>query len=245
VEGEKMIDIPLFVITGPKTFSGAEEFSYNMQTQKRATLVGQTTGGGANPGRTMQINDSLNVFIPGGMAINPITKTNWEGVGVIPEYKTEPDEALDKAHALAKEAAETYRKETKEKYTKMYMELISHLETYEKGKSEEKILNALSECKTNGILQEWQINMMGYDYLLEHKKAMIAQSIFRANTILFPNSANVFDSYAEALMNNGDLHSAQKNYQIAVDLATKNENPDIELFKKNLKAIQDKIGGNK
>ena len=84
VGGMKMPDVPLFVMTSNRTFSGAEEFSYNMQTQKRATLVGQTTGGGANPGGTMRINDNLSVFIPTGKAINPITKTNWEGVGVVP-----------------------------------------------------------------------------------------------------------------------------------------------------------------
>ncbi len=54
VGGIKMPDVPLFVITSSRTFSGAEEFSYNMQTQKRATLVGQTTGGGANPGGTRE-----------------------------------------------------------------------------------------------------------------------------------------------------------------------------------------------
>jgi C-terminal processing protease CtpA/Prc len=36
--------IPLFVLTGKRTFSGGEEFTYNMQTQKRATLIGQITG---------------------------------------------------------------------------------------------------------------------------------------------------------------------------------------------------------
>ena len=87
VDGQKLPDVPLFIITGERTFSAAEEFSYNMQTRKRATLVGQTTGGGANPGGGMAINDDLTVFIPTGKAINPITKTNWEGVGVIPEVK--------------------------------------------------------------------------------------------------------------------------------------------------------------
>ena len=106
-----MHDIPLFIITSERTFSAAEEFSYNMQTQNRATLVGQTTGGGANPGGSRRINDNLSVFIPTGKAINPITKTNWEGVGVIPEEETSVEDAYDKALDLAQEAAEAYRTE--------------------------------------------------------------------------------------------------------------------------------------
>ncbi len=101
VNGTKMPDIPLFILTSKRTFSGAEEFSYNMQTQKRATLIGETTGGGANPGGIFRINDDLGIFIPTGRAINPITGTNWEGVGVKPAIAVPVDEALEKAKVLA------------------------------------------------------------------------------------------------------------------------------------------------
>jgi Peptidase family S41/N-terminal domain of Peptidase_S41 in eukaryotic IRBP len=104
VNGNKMPTVPLYVLTGKKTFSGGEEFSYNMQTQKRAMLIGQTTGGGANPGGFFPINEQLRVFIPTGKAINPITKTNWEGIGVKPDLIIEEDWALEKALELAKES---------------------------------------------------------------------------------------------------------------------------------------------
>ena len=68
---------PVYVLTGPRTFSGAEEFSYNLQQLKRATLVGETTGGGANPGRMRALGPHFAAFIPNGRAINPITKSNW------------------------------------------------------------------------------------------------------------------------------------------------------------------------
>ena len=241
VGGVKMPDVPLFVMTSNRTFSGAEEFSYNMQTQKRATLVGQTTGGGANPGGTMGINDNLSVFIPGGKAINPITKTNWEGVGVIPEVKTTVEETLDKTHELAKEAAEGYRAKRKERFSQLFLDLNNKLDHYTAGKSEGEILEGLKACRDAKLLEEWNINLLGYDYLLEHKKPKVAESIFRANTILHPNSANVFDSYAEALMMSGDLESSLENYQKAVDLATKNEDRDLELFKKNLENVKSKL----
>jgi hypothetical protein len=241
VGGAKMPDLPLFVMTSSRTFSGAEEFSYNMQTQKRATLVGQTTGGGANPGGTRRINDNLTVFIPTGRAINPITNTNWEGVGVIPEVETTVEEALVKAHELAQEAAEAYRTKTDERYNQLFLDLISNFDDYTPGKSDEAILQGLTKCQEAKLFGEGDINSLGYEYLLEHKKPRIAESIFKANTILHPNSANVFDSYAESLMMNGDLESSLKNYQIAVDLAIENEDRDIELFTKNLENIKNKI----
>jgi C-terminal processing protease CtpA/Prc len=109
VKGKKMPDIPLFILTSKRTFSGAEEFAYNMQTQKRAVLIGETTGGGANPGGVFTVNDQLSIFIPTGRAINPITKTNWEGVGVKPDVVADVDKALEQATKLATEAGKKYK----------------------------------------------------------------------------------------------------------------------------------------
>lgn len=245
VDGKNRADIPLFVITGSKTFSGAEEFSYNMQTQKRATLVGQTTGGGANPGTNMPINQNLTVFIPTGMAINPITKTNWEGVGVIPEVKTDEGAAFDKAHELAKIAAESYREDLKIKHTKMLTDLSGHLENFESGKSDEGVINALTVCSNAGLIQEWEVNILGYEYLMEKKQTDVAKAIFKANTILHPESANVFDSYGEALMAAGELEKSLENYQKAVDNAVKQNAQDVDMFKENLQKIKDKIASDK
>lgn len=96
-----MPDAPVYVLTSPYTFSGAEEFSYNLQTQGRATIVGETTGGGAHPVNGVIIGDTLRAIIPVGRAINPITNTNWEGTGVTPDIRTPADQALDTALNLA------------------------------------------------------------------------------------------------------------------------------------------------
>ncbi|MBS1766895.1 MAG: S41 family peptidase [Acidobacteria bacterium] len=90
---------PVFVLTSPRTFSGGEECAYDFQTQKRATLVGETTGGGANPGGMVPLGSGLAVFIPTGRAINPITKTNWEHVGVKPDIAVPASDALKTAWA--------------------------------------------------------------------------------------------------------------------------------------------------
>lgn len=109
IPGTARPDVPVFVLTSNRTFSGAEEFSYNMRTQERATLIGEVTGGGANIGGNRPINDRFQIFIPVGAAVNPITGTNWEGVGVEPHIKVAADEALDVALEKAAEAAEAYR----------------------------------------------------------------------------------------------------------------------------------------
>lgn len=94
-------DKPLYVLTSRNTFSGAEEFTYNLQTRKRATIVGDTTGGGAHPGGPRRVTDHFAVWVPSGRAINPITKTNWERVGVRPDIAVASDQALRAAHLAA------------------------------------------------------------------------------------------------------------------------------------------------
>ena len=97
----------VYVLTGPRTFSAGEEFSYNLQQLKRATLVGEVTGGGANPGRMRELSPYFSAFIPNGRAINPITKTSWEGVGVTPDINVPTSQTLVMAHKLALEELAT------------------------------------------------------------------------------------------------------------------------------------------
>lgn len=96
LESDAMGDTPIWVLTSGYTFSGGEEFAYNLKTRDRATLVGETTGGGAHPvdGFLLEGGSHM-VMIPVGRAINPITGTNWEGTGVSPHVEAPADEALD------------------------------------------------------------------------------------------------------------------------------------------------------
>jgi hypothetical protein len=103
VEGRKFGGTkPVYVLTSSRTFSAAEEFTYNLQSLGRAVIVGETTGGGAHPGGVSPLPYGMSVFVPSGRAINPITGTNWEGTGVVPEIDVPADRAFDEAVARAR-----------------------------------------------------------------------------------------------------------------------------------------------
>jgi hypothetical protein len=95
---------PVYVLTDGKTFSAAEEFAYDLQQLKRATIVGATSRGGANPGVVRRLSAHFRMFVPNEAAINPVSRTSWEGVGVTPDVPVDPAEALTTAHRLALEA---------------------------------------------------------------------------------------------------------------------------------------------
>jgi C-terminal processing protease CtpA/Prc len=100
---------PVFVLTSRQSFSGAEEFAYNLKNLKRATVIGETTGGGAHPSRPVKIANRFMLELPYARAVNPITGTNWEGTGVPPDVEVSAETALDAAYgsALEKVAATT------------------------------------------------------------------------------------------------------------------------------------------
>jgi hypothetical protein len=102
VQGPGFADTPVWVLTSRFTFSAAEECTYNLKARKRATIVGETTGGGAHPVDAFRVGNFV-AMIPVGRAIHPVTGTNWEGTGVEPDVKAPADQALDVAIDLAME----------------------------------------------------------------------------------------------------------------------------------------------
>lgn len=101
VPGTRYLDKEVYILTSHATPSAAEEFTYDLKAAKRATVVGETTWGGANPGGMLPVGEHFGVFIPRGQAINPVTKTNWEGTGIEPDIKVPQSDALKTAHVTA------------------------------------------------------------------------------------------------------------------------------------------------
>jgi C-terminal processing protease CtpA/Prc len=91
---------PVVILAGPGTMSAGEDFAYTMQALKRATVIGQRTWGGAHPARPYRLGDHFFAVIPDRRPISPITHTNWEGVGVIPDIAVARDKALEAATDL-------------------------------------------------------------------------------------------------------------------------------------------------
>jgi C-terminal processing protease CtpA/Prc len=98
VPGPK-VTVPVYLLTAARTFSCAEEFSYDLKSTKRATIVGETTGGGAHPVKGVPLNDRFEIMVPYERAENPVTHDNWEGKGVEPDIKAPADQALEAALA--------------------------------------------------------------------------------------------------------------------------------------------------
>lgn len=103
VPGKRLDGKPAYVLTSNRTFSGGEEFTYDLKNLKRATIIGETTGGGAHPVAGHRIDDHFTIGVPFAKAINPISKTNWEGTGVEPDVKVPAADALTTAQKLVKE----------------------------------------------------------------------------------------------------------------------------------------------
>jgi hypothetical protein len=99
--GPRLADQPVYVLTSSQTFSGGEEFTFDLKTQKRATIVGETTGGGAHPVQGQPAGDHFTVGVPFGRPINPVTKGDWEGMGIEPDVKVSAADALATAQKLA------------------------------------------------------------------------------------------------------------------------------------------------
>ncbi len=92
---------PVYLLMASHTVSAPEEFAYDLRVLKRATIVGEKSFGGANPGGLAPVGHGFGVFVSSGEAINPVTGTNWEGAGITPDVAVPATEALATAHRLA------------------------------------------------------------------------------------------------------------------------------------------------
>ena len=94
-------DAKVYLLTSKKTFSAAEHLSLSLKRTQRATLIGETTGGGAHFGGMAPMGKGYAAFIPVGRTFDPDTEQSWEGTGVAPDVAVPADKALDEALKLA------------------------------------------------------------------------------------------------------------------------------------------------
>ena len=130
VPGPKYLDKPVYLLVNKGTFSSAEEFAYDLQAMKRAVVVGEQTGGGANPGGTMPVYEfadksRLDMYVSLGHVVNPVTGSNWERTGVTPDIAVTSDLALYKAQELA--LTGLVAKEKNPDMNKQYQEILKKI----------------------------------------------------------------------------------------------------------------------
>jgi hypothetical protein len=233
VKGNKRLDMPIFILTSNRTFSAAEAFAYDLQSRKRATIIGEITGGGAHPVDFMRLPKGYGLIVPYAESINPITKSNWEGVDVIPDFKTTKEESLTKAKELAIIAAKNYREQPFNE-----LELILEKNDIIQG-DEDKVFELIKLLLKRNHLEDFIINDMGYSYL-ENNKIIAAYVIFKSNVEIFPKSPNAHDSYADVLALKDNKKEALKHYKQAVLLAEKQNDSQLEMYKNNLLKFETK-----
>ena len=94
IDGKRMTNKPLYILTSNKTFSAAEAFTYTLKHYNKAIVVGEVTKGGANRTKRINLDANFSMSTPYIKAINPITNENWEGKGVQPDIKTDTKNAF-------------------------------------------------------------------------------------------------------------------------------------------------------
>lgn len=122
---------PVYILTSKATFSAAEDFTYALKNLKRATVVGETTGGGANQGDDRRLLPNFSLFVPQGRVVSPVTKTNWEGVGVTPDVGVCASDALGTAQVAILKGMAASEKEPGQ--LRRLNERIAQLETGQAG----------------------------------------------------------------------------------------------------------------
>lgn len=229
INGKKRPNIPLFILISRRTFSAAEDFAYTMQSFKKAKIIGEPSRGGAHPIDFFPLPNGFRFKVPFAMSIDPNTKTNWEGTGVIPDIQVPAEELFETAKELATAAAKAQADSYFEPLENQLNQLVNTELTSTKEKS---IFQQVEKLVQSEILNERDINTLGYYYLL-NKQTDAGVVLFKANTNLYPNSANAFDSYAEGLV------AAQKNelavvqYQKAIELAKAQKHKNLAAFEQN------------
>jgi hypothetical protein len=234
VNGRKRLNVPLFILTSNRTFSAAEAFSYSLQARKRATIIGEVTGGGAHPITGKPLPHGFGFIVPYARSLNPITKTNWQGVGVTPDIKITADKALDKAKEVAKASATQYREKPFNT-----LEALLNKATLSAA-DEENVYQLLKVMLARHHLESFMVNGLAYQHKMSGNLTA-ALAIFKANIRLLPNDPNGFDNYGEALAENAEYDKALFYYKQAVLLATKQQDKQLHRYQTNLANFKAKL----
>jgi hypothetical protein len=126
VAGKRMTDIDLYLLTSRTSISSPELMAFSLRDLKRCVIIGEKTAGAAHPSEIMAVDENFLILIPIGYTIGPVTKKDWEGVGIIPDFEVPAEKALETAHIMALKNLLT--KTTDEKWKEQIDKYIKELE---------------------------------------------------------------------------------------------------------------------
>jgi tetratricopeptide (TPR) repeat protein len=228
--GKPLTDVPLFVLVGKNTFSAAEIFAYDLQARKRAVLIGEPTKGGAHSVDLYKIDDQFEINISTSRAVNPVTGTNWEGTGVIPDVAAAPERALDTAIELAEKAGAVFAKSRDDKLKQAVERMQVQLDLAEKlfrendGAAASAALDSLFRIgKEAGLVDYFFVWVLAYNYF-SPKPEPILFAILEKSIELFPMCARAYLTLAETYFTSGKKELAIPYYEKTLLLDPGNTN---------------------
>jgi tetratricopeptide (TPR) repeat protein len=227
---EPRLDVPLFILTGPNTFSASETFAYDMQALKRARLVGEPTKGGAHSTDVFGIDDLFEFYISTERSVSPVTGGNWEGTGVIPDIPVPAASALEAALVEARKAAEAFGK-TKDAGLTAAVDDMQALadeaaRLYREGKDREAAaaLDALwGRVRAAGLASEFFMMVFAYNFQAPEDERMLF-AILEKNVVLFPRSFTAFELLASVYASRGKTDRAIEYFRKVLELDPGNRN---------------------
>jgi len=237
---EPRTDVPLIVLIGPRTFSAAESFAYDLQSRKRATLVGEPTKGGAHSVDLFRVGDQFEFTISTERAVSPVTGGNWEGTGVLPDVPVSAANALERAITMAKKAGEEFGRAKEARLKTAVGEMQGDLDRAEKAGRENRIaemesaLDALFKtADAAGLVTEFFIDVFAYEYRSEAKNPMLL-AIFKKGVEFFPDSSDAHARLASVYQSRGEKELALRHFEKALALNPGNRNAAkmVEALKK-------------
>ena len=209
VPGAKLpAETPVYVLTSKDTFSEAEEFAYNLQNLHRAIVVGETTSGSAHQSRLVKLGEQMHIWLPFGRAINPLTKTNWQSVGVKPDFEVSADQALEQAVALARGKPFKLPAITKTEATAN--------EPAQPGKSETRDLTEEVD-ETGTIDPDLRALIDRAEALFEQESFQEAAIVFAEMTSKYPDNPAAWFRYGTSLHLAGELDRAIEIHRKAAE----------------------------
>jgi hypothetical protein len=227
---EPRLDVPLFILTGPNTFSASESFAYDMQSRKRATLVGEPTKGGGHSVDVFVIDDQFEFYVSTERSISPVTGGNWEGTGVIPDIRVPAASALDAALVEARRAVESYGRRRdaglKEAVEQMQALADDAAKLYREGRgqaADAALDSLLKEARNAGLISQFFLEVFAYNFQSPQDEAMLF-AILEKNVELFPQSFTACDLLASVYSSRGKTDLALKYFRKVLELDPGNRN---------------------